>query len=52
MPFVAILLIVVVVALLSLQPPLVLFAAFVAYALSGYVVSAWLLLARRRTAQT
>ena len=26
----------------ALQPPLVLFAGFVAYALSGYVVSAWL----------
>ena len=48
----AIFLIVVVVALLSWQPPIVLFAAFVAYAVSGYVVSAWLLLARRRTAQT
>ena len=36
------------VALTSLQPPLVLFAGFVAYALSGYVVSAWLLLRRGR----
>jgi len=36
------------VALLSYQPPLVLFAAFVVYGLSGYVVSAWMLLRARR----
>ncbi|MCC6869259.1 MAG: CDP-diacylglycerol--serine O-phosphatidyltransferase [Burkholderiales bacterium] len=47
-PFVAILLAAVVVALTALQPPLVLFAGFVVYALSGYVVSAWLYLRRRR----
>jgi CDP-diacylglycerol--serine O-phosphatidyltransferase len=47
-PFVAILLSVAVIVLLSLYPPLVLFGAFVAYAISGYVVSAWLLLRRRR----
>jgi CDP-diacylglycerol--serine O-phosphatidyltransferase len=47
-PFVAIFLIVLFVALLSYQPPLVLFAAFVAYAISGYVVSAWLQLRARR----
>ena len=48
-PFVAIFLIVLFVALLSYQPPLVLFAAFVAYGISGYVVSGWLLLRARRT---
>ena len=48
-PFVAIFLIVLLVALLSWQPPLVLFAAFVAYGLSGYVVSAWMV-ARARSA--
>ena len=42
-PFVAIFLIVLFVALLSWQPPLVLFAAFVVYGLSGYAVSAWML---------
>ena len=48
-PFVAIFLIVLFVALLSYQPPLVLFAAFVAYGVSGYVVSGWLMLRGRRT---
>src|SRR4029078_6649634 len=48
-PFVAIFLIVLFVALLSYQPPLVLFAAFVAYGISGYVVSGWLMLRARRT---
>jgi hypothetical protein len=33
---------------LSWQPPLVLFAAFVAYGVSGYVVSAWMLARARR----
>jgi hypothetical protein len=47
-PFVAILLSVAVIVLLSLYQPLVLFGAFVAYAISGYVVSAWVLLRRRR----
>ena len=47
-PFVAIFLIVLFVALLSYQPPLVLFAAFVAYGVSGYVVSGWLMLRGRR----
>ncbi|MFO1323237.1 MAG: CDP-diacylglycerol--serine O-phosphatidyltransferase [Burkholderiales bacterium] len=41
-PFMAVLLAVVVIALLALQPALVLFAGFVAYAVSGYVVSAWM----------
>jgi CDP-diacylglycerol--serine O-phosphatidyltransferase len=48
-PFVAILLIAVAIALLSYQPAIVLFAGFVLYALSGYVVSGWQLLRRRRT---
>ena len=47
-PFVAIFLIVLALALLSYQPAIVLFAGFVLYALSGYVVSGWLLLRRRR----
>lgn len=47
-PFVAIFLIVVFVAFLSYQPPLVLFAAFVAYAMSGYIVSGWAVLRERR----
>jgi CDP-diacylglycerol---serine O-phosphatidyltransferase len=47
-PFVAIFVIVLFVALLSYQPALVLFAAFVAYGLSGYVVSTWSLLRARR----
>ena len=47
-PFVAIFLIVLFVALLSYQPPLVLFAAFVVYGISGYVVSSWVLLRERR----
>jgi CDP-diacylglycerol---serine O-phosphatidyltransferase len=48
-PFVAVLLIAVGIALLSYQPAIVLFAGFVLYALSGYVVSAWQWLRRRRT---
>jgi CDP-diacylglycerol--serine O-phosphatidyltransferase len=48
-PFVAILLIAVAIALLSYQPAIVLFAGFVAYALSGYAVSGWQLLRRWRT---
>ena len=48
-PFVAVLAAAVVVALASLDPPLVLFGAFVAYAISGYVVSAWMRLRRGRT---
>ena len=46
--FVVLLLIVLLLALLMYQPPLVLFASFVAYAMSGYVVSAWQLLRERR----
>ena len=37
-----------VIALLSYQPAIVLFAGFVAYALSGYVASAWKWMALRR----
>jgi CDP-diacylglycerol--serine O-phosphatidyltransferase len=48
-PFLAIFLIVLAIALLSYQPAIVLFAGFVAYAISGYVVSGWQLLRRRRT---
>ena len=48
-PFVAVLLIAVGIALLSYQPAIVLFAGFVAYAVSGYAVSAWQRLRRRRT---
>ncbi|MDQ2915794.1 MAG: CDP-diacylglycerol--serine O-phosphatidyltransferase [Pseudomonadota bacterium] len=47
-PFVAIFLIVLFLALLSYQPPLVLFATFVVYGLSGYVVSMWMLIRGRR----
>ena len=47
-PFVVVLAGAVAVALTALQPPLVLFAGFVVYALSGYVVSAWLHLRRGR----
>lgn len=47
-PFVAIFVIVLVLALLSYQPALVLFAAFVVYGFSGYAVSAWMLVRERR----
>ena len=46
-PFLAIFVFVLVIALLSYQPAIVLFAGFVAYALSGYVASAWTWIARR-----
>ena len=48
-PFVAIFLIVIAIALLSYQPAIVLFAGFVAYAISGYLVSGWQWFRRRRT---
>jgi len=51
-PFVAVLTAAVVVGLTALQPPLVLFAGFVLYAISGYVVSAWLRLRRGRSGPT
>jgi len=47
-PFLAVFLIVVVIGFLSYQPALFLFAGFVAYAISGYVISGWLFLRRRR----
>ena len=47
-PFVAVLLFVVFLALLSYQPAVVLFGGFVAYAISGFAVSGWMLLRRRR----
>jgi CDP-diacylglycerol--serine O-phosphatidyltransferase len=46
-PFLVIFLIVLFLALLSYQPAHVLFGAFVVYAVSGYVGSAWMLLKRR-----
>ena len=47
-PFVVVFLIALFFVLVSVQPAIVLFAGFVAYALSGYVWSAWLALKRRR----
>jgi hypothetical protein len=41
-PFLAIFVFVLVIALLAVAPALVLFAGFVGYALSGYVASAWM----------
>ncbi len=46
-PFLAIFLIVLVMALVSYQPALVLFAGFVIYGISGYVGWAWMTLRRR-----
>jgi CDP-diacylglycerol---serine O-phosphatidyltransferase len=48
-PFVAVIMIVLAIALLIYQPSVVLFAGFVAYALSGLVLSGWALAKRRRT---
>jgi len=47
-PFVVVFLILMFFVLVSYQPAIVLFAGFVAYALSGYVWSAWLQFKRRR----
>src|SRR5215468_1208881 len=47
-PFVVVFLILMFFVLVSYQPAIVLFAGFVAYALSGYVWSAWLQIKRRR----
>jgi CDP-diacylglycerol--serine O-phosphatidyltransferase len=47
-PFLAIFLFVLVIALLAVAPAIVLFAAVVAYALSGYVASTWMWYGRRR----
>ncbi|HEY1326765.1 MAG TPA: CDP-diacylglycerol--serine O-phosphatidyltransferase [Casimicrobiaceae bacterium] len=49
-PFVTVIAVAVVLALLAYQPPMVLFVGFVAYALSGYAIAAWSMLKRRRTA--
>jgi CDP-diacylglycerol--serine O-phosphatidyltransferase len=46
--FVVVLLIVMSFVLVSVQPPIILFIGFVAYAFSGYTWSAWLALKRRR----
>ena len=51
-PFFAVLLAAVFVALLAYQPALVLFGGFVLYAISGYVISAWMLMRRRRAGGT
>ena len=48
-PFVALLLIVVFLLLLSYRPTIILFAGFTLYALAGYVISAWFMLRSRRT---
>ena len=47
-PFLAIFVFVLVIALLSYQPAVVLFAGFVGYALSGYLQLAWALTGGRR----
>ena len=47
-PFVVVFMIVMFFVLVSYQPPVVLFACFVLYGLSGYAWSAWLALKRRR----
>jgi CDP-diacylglycerol--serine O-phosphatidyltransferase len=48
-PFVAVIMIVLALALLIYQPSVVLFAGFVLYSLSGFVWSAWSLIKRRRS---
>jgi CDP-diacylglycerol--serine O-phosphatidyltransferase len=48
-PFMALLVFVALLSLLLWQPPLVLFGGFVAYAISGYVVSGAMLLRKRRS---
>lgn len=50
-PFVALLAIILVFVLVSIDPPQVLFGSFVLYALSGPVTTVWLLLRRRRQVQ-
>lgn len=47
-PFVAILVVILIFVLISLDPPQVLFGSFVIYAISGPVTTVWLLLRRRR----
>lgn len=50
-PFVAMLVVILVFVLVSLDPPQVLFGTFVLYSLSGPLVTGWLLLRRRRQRQ-
>lgn len=50
-PFLAVLLIVLTIALVSYQPAVVLFAAIVAYGLSGYAGLVWMASKRRRRAE-
>ncbi len=50
-PFVALLVMILIFVLVSLDPPWVLFGSFVLYALSGPVTTVWLLLRRRRQVQ-
>ena len=40
-PFVVIVAIVLVIAVINIDPPIVMFAMFVAYGLSGYVIYVW-----------
>ena len=40
-PFATIVLLALIIAVINIHPPTVLFALFVAYAISGYVVYAW-----------
>lgn len=47
-PFVALLILILIFVLISIDPPQVLFGSFVLYALSGPVTTVWLLLRRRR----
>jgi len=47
-PFVAVIMIVLAIALLIYQPSVVLFAGFVIYSLSGFAWSAWSVMKRRR----
>ncbi len=47
-PFVAMLVVILIFVLVSIDPPQVLFGTFVLYALSGPVTTVWLLLRRRR----
>jgi CDP-diacylglycerol--serine O-phosphatidyltransferase len=50
-PFVALLVMILIFVLVSIDPPQVLFGSFVLYALSGPVTTVWLLLRRRRQVQ-
>jgi CDP-diacylglycerol--serine O-phosphatidyltransferase len=47
-PFVVVFLFVLAFAIIAWHPPLALFACIVVYALSGYLITAWLMLKRRR----